>query len=63
MTEEFERCRLDDFSKLDIRDGAIHFGIYQQDGSLVPMTIKDTQFNRLFVSWVQIHDRSGGMEA
>jgi hypothetical protein len=46
-----------DFSKLRIVDGVIHYKLYQQDGSMVDMTVKDTHSNRLFVSWVQIHDR------
>ncbi len=45
-----------DLAKLDIRNGVIHYKIRQQDGSFVPMTIKDTTSNRYFVSWVQIHD-------
>ena len=49
--------KLRDFSKLDIRDGVIHYQIYQQDGSLQPMTVRDSYEMRLFVSWVQIHDR------
>lgn len=48
---------LDDFSRLDIREGVIHYRLYQQDGSLQPMTCKDTFENRLFVSWVQKFDR------
>lgn len=46
-----------DFSKLDIRDGIIHYAIYQQDGSLQPMTVRDSFEMRLFVEWVKIHDR------
>lgn len=45
-----------DLSKLDIRDGVVHYKIRQQDGSFAPMTVKDTTSNRYFVSWVQIHD-------
>ena len=51
---------LRDFSRLDIRDGMIHYRLYQQDGSLAPMTARDMPDNRLFVSWVQIHDRYSG---
>lgn len=59
MSDEilYESCRITDFSKLDIRNGIIHYNIYSQDGALTPMTIKDSYENRLFVSWVQIHDR------
>lgn len=53
----FERSNIRDFSKLDIRDGVIHYRLYQQDGSLQPMTVKDTYSNRLLISWIQIHDR------
>ena len=45
--------------KLNIRDGVIHYFIYQQDGSKQPMTCRDSQHNRMFVSWVQIHDTPG----
>jgi hypothetical protein len=46
-----------DLSKLDIRDGVIHYKIRQQDGvTFVPMTVRDTPDMRRFVSWVQIHD-------
>ena len=45
-----------DTSKLDIRDGIIHYKIRQQDGKFTPMTVRDTPSNRLFVQWVQIHD-------
>lgn len=45
-----------DLSKLNIRDGVIHYKIRQQDGSFVPMTVRDSLSMRLFVSWVQIHD-------
>ena len=45
-----------DLSKLDIRDGLIHYKIRQQDGSFQAMSCKDTVSNRLFVQWVPIHD-------
>lgn len=54
---EFARSDVRDFSKLDIRDGVIHYRLYTQDGRMVPMTVKDTHSNRLLVSWIQIHDR------
>ncbi|MFO0958248.1 MAG: hypothetical protein U0800_12615 [Isosphaeraceae bacterium] len=40
-------------AKLDIRDGRIHYGLYQQDGSMQPMDCPDTHDNRLLVSWIQ----------
>lgn len=46
-----------DFTRLDIRDGAIHYRLYAQDGRFVPMTAIDTRDNRIFVSWLQRHDR------
>lgn len=45
-----------DLSKLNIRDGRIHYKIRQQDGSFQKMDCADTVSNRLFVQWVQIHD-------
>lgn len=56
-------CDLTDFSKLDIRDGAIHFRLYDQAGELQPMVIKDTHQNRLYASWIQIHDRYSSVVA
>lgn len=54
------RNALLDAARLDIRDGAIHYSLYQQDGSMQAMTCPNTFANRLFVSWVQAHDRMGG---
>ncbi len=54
---EFERGTVSDYSKLDIRDGVIHYALYQQDGSMQPMSCPDTLHNRQCVSWMQIHDR------
>lgn len=54
---EYEPCSPRDFSKLKIVDGSIHYRLYQQDGTMVAMTIADTYSNRLLVSWIQIHDR------
>lgn len=45
-----------DFSKLRIENGRIHYFLYGQDGTKVAMDVPDTLSNRLFVSWVQIHD-------
>ena len=44
-------------ANLSISDGLIHYKLYQQDGSFQPTSCKDTTSNRLFVSWVQAHDR------
>jgi len=41
----------------DIREGVIHYRIYQQDGTPQEMTCADTSHNRQFVSWVQAYDR------
>lgn len=51
-----EKRDIRDFSRLNIRDGVIHYVIHGQDGTRVPMTAPDRLDNRLFVSWVQIHD-------
>jgi hypothetical protein len=48
---------LNDFTRLRIVDGMIHYRLYQQDGTMQDMICKDTQSNRLFVSWVQKFDR------
>ena len=48
---------LNDPSKLTIKDGRIHYRLYQQDGSMQKMDCKDTISNRLTVAWFQIHDR------
>ncbi len=52
-------------AKLDIRDGRIHYRLYQQDGTMQPMDCPDTPSNRLCVSWIQAHDRytPGGANA
>lgn len=55
--KEYEPCKVTDFSKLDIRDGAIHFFLYAQDGSKTPMKYENTYCNRLLVSYIQIRDR------
>lgn len=48
---------LNDFSKLHLRDGRIDYFLYRQDGTRQPMNCADTPSNRLFVSWMQQHDR------
>lgn len=45
-----------DLSKLRIKDGRIHYFLYQQDGSKQPMSCSDTRENRMCVAWMQIHD-------
>lgn len=54
---DFPKCDLQDFSKLKIEKGVIHLQVYGQDGKLAPLPLKDTPMNRLYASWVQIHDR------
>lgn len=54
---EYTPSKITDFSKLKIKDGKIYYKLYAQDGTFIPMTCEDTYSNRLFVSWVQIHDR------
>lgn len=41
---------------LDIRDGVIHYQLYDQSDTLVPATCKDTTSNRLFVVWCRKFD-------
>lgn len=45
-----------DLSKLNLKNGRILYKIRQQDGSFQSMNCPDTQSNRMFVAWVQIHD-------
>lgn len=47
---------LNDPSKLNIKNGRIHYFLYQQDGTKQPMSCADTPSNRLIVAWFQIHD-------
>jgi hypothetical protein len=54
---DWPKCDLNDFSKLTIRDGRIHYRLYRQDGTMQEMDCADTHDNRLYVSWFQIHDR------
>lgn len=54
---DYERCDLTDASKLVIKDGVIHYHLYQQDGSRQPMSMTDTFHNRMLVAWMQVHDR------
>jgi hypothetical protein len=56
--KELMRGNVLDFSKLRIQDDEIHTFIYQQDGSKQPMIYANTFSNRVFVSWLQIHDRA-----
>lgn len=51
------RGDVSDHSKLRVKDGVIHYFIYQQDGSKQPMAAPDTFHNRQVVSWIQIHDQ------
>ncbi len=48
---------LDDPSHLRIEGDVIYYKMYAQDGSFIPMTIKDTPHNRRFVAYIQIFDR------
>lgn len=57
---DFKRGDVTDWSKLDIRDGVIHYGLYRQDGSWQEMVCPDNYANRCYVSWMQIHDRYNG---
>ena len=57
---DFAKGSVSDCSKLRIRDGVIHYGIYQQDGTMQPMTAPDTMHNRQIVSYIQMVDRNVG---
>lgn len=48
-------------AKLQIDGDCIHYRLYQQDGSMQPMTCKNTLENRRLVSWMQHHDRYTGV--
>lgn len=52
-----DRGNVNDWSKLKIVDGVIHYGVYQQDGTMQPMVSPNTMHNRQVVSWIQMHDR------
>ena len=52
-----ERGHVNDWSKLRIEAGVIHYYVLQQDGTKQPMTAPDTLHNRQVVSWIQMHDR------
>lgn len=54
---EWPSCELTDFSKLTIAGGRLHFKLYRQDGTFQAMAVADTDMNRRYVSWMQIHDR------
>lgn len=47
-------------NNLNISNGLIIYKIRQQDGTFQQMQCPDTQGNRLFVEWVQIHDGAYG---
>jgi len=42
---------------LDIRDGYIHYALYDQEGRLQPCRCSDNVSNRLFVVWIRKFDR------
>lgn len=54
---EYVPSKMTDFSKLRLDGNLIRYKLYAQDRSFIEMTVKDTYSNRLFISWVQIHDR------
>lgn len=56
-TVTYKKGVVQDWSKLDRRDGVIYYKLYRQDGTMEPMTCPDTYANRCYVSWMQIHDR------
>lgn len=40
-----------------IKGGLIHARIYDQEGQLQPLLLKDITDNQHFVAWLQAHDR------
>jgi hypothetical protein len=46
--------------KAKIEKGVISAFIYDQEGNLIPFTVKDSPLNRFFVEYVQRHDRYSG---
>ena len=50
-----ERNPFDD-TKVRRTNGRIHYFLYQQNGSKQAMHCADTPSNRIFISWMQIHD-------
>ena len=51
-----------DRADLDVEGDRIRFGLYQQDGTMQPMSCADSPHNRRFVSWVKAHDRRISVE-
>ena len=51
------KADLNDPSHLRIEGDTIHYKIYAQDGSFIPMTVRDTPHNRRLVAYIQIFDR------
>jgi hypothetical protein len=45
-----------DASKVRLDNGQIEYFLYRQDRSKQLMSCRDTPSNRIFVSWMQIHD-------
>jgi len=43
--------------KAELKDGVISAFIYDQEGTLQPLKVKDTLMNRCFIQWLQRHDR------
>ena len=41
----------------DTARDAIPLTIYDQEGALVTMMVKDTPENRLLTEWIRVHDR------
>lgn len=52
-----EDMPINDFSKLKISNGVIHYKLYRQDGSMQEMDCADNMDNRLCISWIQKFDR------
>lgn len=56
-TASWKKGCISDHTKVKAHDGVIDFILLQQDGTKQSMTCKDTPANRMYVSYIQIHDR------
>lgn len=57
--DDFDSLKPLEGKPLDIRDGKIHYLIYNQENVLVDATCEDSISNRHFVVWLRKFDRKG----
>ena len=53
---QLDRPLIDPAKLRFLPDGHLSYFLYQQDGSKQQMSCADTQSNRFYVAWFQIHD-------